>query len=113
MKDSNANHLATVPAICFYVVFALGQSLMVGNSMTESLSFLPAETGPDGNAVINTLQQLSGAIGTSVASAIVNAAQVGAPDVALATMAGTRQAYVLLAFVALVPLVSMAWVTRR
>lgn len=105
--------LATLPATCFYVVFAFGQSLMVGNSMTESLSFLPAETKPDGNAVINTLQQLSGAIGTSVASAIVNAAQVGAPDVAMATMAGTRQAYVLLAFVALVPLVSMAWVTRR
>lgn len=104
--------LGTLPATCIYVVFALGQSTMVGNTMTTSLSFLPAETKPDGNAVINTLQQLAGAIGTSVVTAVVNAAQAGATDLAWATMVGTRQAYLLLALVAVVPLASMAWVTR-
>ena len=44
-------HLETPPAICYYVCFAFGQSLMVGNSLTESLSFLPAATKADGNAV--------------------------------------------------------------
>ena len=67
-------HLETLPAICCYVCFAYGQSLMVGNSLTESLSFLPAATKADGNAVVNTLQQLSGAIGTSASSVIVAAA---------------------------------------
>lgn len=86
---------------------------MVGNTMTESLSFLPAAIKADGNAVINTLQQLAGAIGTSVVTAVVNAAQVGATDMAWATMAGTREAYLLLACVAVVPLASMAWVTER
>ncbi|WP_443741715.1 MFS transporter, partial [Tractidigestivibacter sp.] len=68
----------TAPAIAIYVCFAFGQSLMVGNTMTESLSFLPAAIKADGIAVINTLQQLAGAIGTSVVTAVVNAAQVGA-----------------------------------
>ena len=105
--------LATLPAICIYVCFALGQGLMVGNSMTTSLSFLPVETKSDGNAVITTLQQLAGAIGTSVASAIVNAAQVGATDMAAATMTGSRSAYLLLAVVAVVPFASMFWVTGK
>ena len=103
----------TAPAIAIYVCFAFGQSLMVGNTMTESLSFLPAAIKADGNAVINTLQQLAGAIGTSVVTAVVNAAQVGATDMAWATMVGTREAYLLLACVAVVPLASMAWVTAR
>nr|WP_199563120.1 MULTISPECIES: MFS transporter [unclassified Olsenella] len=105
--------LPTLPAIAIYVCFAFGQSLMVGNTMTESLSFLPAAIKADGNAVINTLQQLAGAIGTSVVTAVVNAAQVGATDMAWATMVGTREAYLLLACVAVVPLASMAWVTAR
>lgn len=104
-------HLETLPAICCYVCFAFGQSLMVGNSLTESLSFLPAATKADGNAVVNTLQQLSGAIGTSASSVIVAVAQLGAADMAVATMAGTREAYLVLAVVAIAPLAAMAWVT--
>ncbi|WP_322150691.1 MDR family MFS transporter [Paratractidigestivibacter sp.] len=110
-----SQNLPTLPAICIYIVFAFGQSLMVGNSMTTSLGFLPAQTKADGNAVINTLQQLAGAIGTSVSSAIVNAAQVGvaADGLAAATMSGSRAAYVLLAVVAVVPFAAMSWVTAN
>lgn len=108
-----SQNLITGVAIVFYICFAFGQSLMSGNSLTTALTFLPVETKPDGNAVVNTLQQLAGAIGTSVSSAIVNTAQVGATNMALATMAGTREAYVLLACVMIVPLLSMAWVTRK
>lgn len=57
----------SVALVC--LVFAFGQSLMVGNMLTTSLGFLPAAAKADGNAVINTLQQLSGAIGTAVATA--------------------------------------------
>lgn len=62
-------HLETLPATAIYVVFAFGQSLMAGNMLTTSLGFLPAATKADGNAVINTPQQLSGAIGTAAATA--------------------------------------------
>ena len=106
-----SDHMPTMEASLIYIFYALGQSSMVGNTMTISLKALPKETKADGNAVINTLQQLSGAVGTSVVTALVNAAQTGAGDQALATMAGSRAAYVLLAFVMLIPLVSMIWVT--
>lgn len=54
-----------------YVLFAFGQSLSVGNGLTNGISALPPERSADGNAVFNTLQQLFGALGTSVCSVIV------------------------------------------
>ena len=95
-----APRMTTMCAILVYVVFAGGQSLMYGNDMTCALSFLPVEVKADGNAMFTTLQQLSGAIGTSVCAAIVNAAQAGTADgtaqMAAATAAGTQQACALL-----------------
>ena len=43
--------------------------------MTNGLRQLPQELNADGNAVINTLQQLAGAIGTSVVTTIVAASR--------------------------------------
>lgn len=81
-----------------YVVFAAGQGLMYGNNMTCALRFLPVDIKPDGNAMFTTLQQLSGAIGTSVIAAVVNAAQAGAGDAAMAqaTAIGAQSATVVL-----------------
>lgn len=61
--------------ILFYLCFAAGQGLAVGNTQTHGLKGLPAEYAADGTAVITTLQQLAGAMGTAVAAAIVAAAQ--------------------------------------
>jgi len=98
--------LGTYVAMAIYVLFAFGQSVMVGNSLTNALSFLPAATKADGNAVVNTLQQLSGALGTSIASAVVAVSQAAMPnDMATATMLGTRSAYLLLIAVGVLPLV--------
>src|SRR5699024_4367350 len=66
-----AGKLTTVLFVVFYLFFAFGQGFSVGNSMTNGLSHLSAKRNADGNAVINTLQQLAGAIGTSVVSSIV------------------------------------------
>ena len=80
------------------VAFALGVGLMYGTNMTCALSFLPAGVKADGNAMFTTLQQLSGAMGTSVTAAVVNAAQAGvvADGMAAATLAGTQAALVVL-----------------
>ena len=48
--------------------------------MTNGLKQLTPELNPDGNAVINTLQQLAGAIGTSIITTIVAASQAKLPD---------------------------------
>ena len=87
-----APSMSTMQATLVYVLFGFGQSLMYGNNMTCALRFLPAGIKPDGNAMFTTLQQLAGAVGTSVTAAVVNAAQVGATDMAAATATGTQTA---------------------
>ena len=89
--------LTTLAATGIYVLFAFGQGMMYGTNMTSSLSFLPADIKADGNAMFTTLQQLAGAVGTSVAAAIVNAAQTGAANMSTATVAGTQNAFIVLA----------------
>lgn len=88
-----------VAIIIFYVLFAFGQSFSMGTNMTNGLSYLPDELSSDGNAVINTLQQLSGAVGTCVVSTIVASAQASYDsDTALTagTLAGTQIAFIVL-----------------
>lgn len=100
--------LAAVPVIIFYLFFALGQGFSVGNSMTNGLSHLDPKKNPDGNAVINTLQQLAGAVGTSVVSTIVASAQTEVPDMAAATREGSRHAFYLLAGLSVVMIICSA-----
>lgn len=89
--------------ILFYIFFAFGQGFSVGNTMTNGLKQLPPELNPDGNAVINTLQQLAGAIGTSIITTIVAASQAKLPDdMAAATAQGTQYSFYLLAVLAIV-----------
>lgn len=91
-------------AVC-YLFFAMGQGFFVGNTMTNGLAQLPEEVKSDGNAFINTLQQLAGAVGTSVASTFVASAQLGAADFVVGTALGTQQALALLAVLAVLILV--------
>ena len=71
--------------------------------MTNGLSHLSAKRNADGNAVINTLQQLAGAIGTSVVSSIVASAQAAMPgDMAQATRWGSSYAFYLMAVLAVI-----------
>lgn len=59
----------------------------------------------DGNAVINTTQQLGGAVGTSIVSSIVAAAQAQLPgDVVTGTMLGSHAAFMMLAALAVMML---------
>ena len=104
--------LPTHTATLVYMLFTLGQGLLVGNTLTHALSMLAPRLKADGNAVVNTLQQLSGAVGTSVVSSIVNTAQTGMTDVtmAYATILGTRGAYLLLAVLMAVPFVCQMFV---
>ncbi len=88
----------------FYIFFALGQGFSVGTTMTNGLGTLPQELSSDGNAVINTLQQLAGAIGTAVCSTIVASSQASAHTMASGTTTGTIHAFILLAALAILML---------
>ncbi|CAK7056626.1 MAG: putative transport protein HsrA [Desulfovibrio sp.] len=92
-----------------HLCFSIGLGFTIGNTITNGLRQLPADVTTDGNAVVNTLQQLAGAIGTSVAASIVASAQVGAIDTfAKATMRGSQHAFILL-FVFSVAAFALSW----
>ena len=105
--------MAIIAMAGIYVLYAFGQGLMYGNNMTCALSFLPAEIKADGNAMFTTLQQLSGAVGTSVAAAIVNAAQTGSSDMVISTTAGTQNAFTVLLVAMILALICAFFETRR
>lgn len=96
-----------ITIIVFYMIFAFGQSFSMGTNMTNGLSYLPDELNSDGNAVINTLQQLSGAVGTCVVSTIVASSQASHDaDTAMTagTLAGTQNAFIVLFVISLLML---------
>ena len=86
-----------------YGFIAIAQGFTVGNIMTNGLRSLPGELNADGNAVFSTFQQLAGAVGTSVVSTVVAAAQNALPgDTVAGTRAGTWESFVLLLALAVV-----------
>lgn len=100
---------AAIPGLtAIYVVFTLGQGLSAGNILTYALENLPESIQPDGNAVCNTLQQLAGAVGTSVCAALVAAGQAGRA-LAQGTSLGTAHAFHLLLILALCQGACMVW----
>ena len=86
-------HVSAYVMMGICVIYCVGQSLALGNTTTFALRNLPGNQYGDGTAVINTLQQLSGAIGTAVASTLITFGQAALPDdIAQGTANGTQWA---------------------
>lgn len=100
-----------------YVLFGVGQGFAFSTIMTNGLRQLPESQRSDGNAVFNTFQQLGGSIGVSVLTTVVGAAQIGAHDMAAATVAGGQGAFFVLtgvsAAIALLVLATFAFVQKK
>ncbi len=98
----------------FYVVYTIGQGLGCSTILTFGLSQLPKDLSADGNALVNSLQQLAGAMGTAVASTIVASAQLAAPAdrFAEATAQGSQHAFILFAAMLLVAFLLCVLMTR-
>lgn len=80
--------------ILLYIVVGIGVGITMSPSQTNALSKLPKEYYPHGVAIMNTLQQLSAAIGSSVFIGIMASSQLRAlssqvPEQATATGFGT------------------------
>ena len=54
-----------------YALFMAASGFVLVPDQTHALNQLPARLNADGSAVMNTVQQLAGAIGTAVASALI------------------------------------------
>lgn len=100
--------------IVLYIGFMLGIGLSFGNIMTSALANLPEEENGDGNAILNTLQQFSGAVGTSIVSAIVAASQAHRQlPLAQTTATGTQHALLVLSVVLTIELIIVALTLPR
>lgn len=74
-----------------------GVGSIFGNIMTNGLSTLKNEQQTDGNAILNTIQQFAGAVGTSIVSTIIGASQLGkGGSQADLTAVGSRNALLVL-----------------
>ncbi|MFD1953462.1 DHA2 family efflux MFS transporter permease subunit [Paenibacillus thailandensis] len=116
------------PASSVAFIVALHIGLMVGISMvwmpsqTNGLNQLPPELYPHGTAVMNTLQQVSGAIGTAVAVSILtsgmekylhnSAVPAGMTEVANAMTFGSQNVFTFAMIVTLVGLVVALFIRR-
>jgi DHA2 family lincomycin resistance protein-like MFS transporter len=90
-----------------YVFYMAGMGMCIGNVMTSGLRLVGPDDSAQGNAIMSTLQQFAGAMGTSVAAALVAASQKSAGGVvgrAAATAIGTQHAFLVLTVLAVVVL---------
>lgn len=58
--------------IALHIVTMVGISMVMMPAQTNGLNQLPRELYPDGTAIMNTLQQVAGAIGTAIAISIMS-----------------------------------------
>ncbi|MEK4068072.1 MDR family MFS transporter [Peribacillus sp. FSL R5-0717] len=64
-----------IMVIVMHSLLMIGVSMVMMPAQTNGLNQLPKNLYPDGTALMNTLQQVSGAIGTTVAITIMSASQ--------------------------------------
>lgn len=96
-------HVSAYVMMGIGVLYCIGQSLCTGNTTTYALRSLADDKTADGTAVINTLQQLFGAVGTAVASTVVSLGQAAySEDIAEGTAVGTHWALILLVIIAVI-----------
>ncbi|WP_105956440.1 DHA2 family efflux MFS transporter permease subunit [Apilactobacillus quenuiae] len=90
-------HLSDAMILIFYLIYMFCLGLSFGNIMTSGLSTLSANDASHGNAIFNTIQQISGAISTSIISAIVAISQMN-PSYSkeLGTAVGSEHGFILL-----------------
>lgn len=91
--------------VTYYVVFSIGLAGILSSMMTASMAALSPQLIPHGSAIVNTLQQLGGAIGTAGMAAALTIGGTGAATAATAVLAGTTAAFVLGAVLAAVAVV--------
>ncbi len=120
------SHISIESSIAFIVLLHIG--LMIGISMvwmpaqTNGLNQLPPELYPHGTAVMNTLQQVAGAIGTAVAIIILTSGMENylhhspAPskpqEMANAMMLGSQHVFLFAMIVTLIGLVIALFIRR-
>lgn len=100
--------------LMIYILLMAGAGLSFGNIMTNGLNQLQNRQQSDGNAILNTLQQFAGAVGTSLVAAIISHSQTtGHTTFATATAVGSRHAFIFLLILSLIEISVLITVLKK
>ena len=109
-----APHMGAGWVLGLYVIYMIGIGLGFGNMMTNGLKHLTPALKADGNALMNSLQQFAGAMGTALVSAIIAARQaVAGSTTVLKTAAGSQTALLVLVVTSALAWGVMVWALRQ
>ncbi|CUR38559.1 permease of the major facilitator superfamily [Limosilactobacillus reuteri subsp. porcinus] len=87
-------HLTNTFIALVYILYMGGMGMCMGCVMTSALTVIGKEKQSQGNAILNTLQQFAGAIGTSLVAMIVAASQSHLHTTRrISTAIGTQEAF--------------------
>ncbi len=95
-----------------YLLYMLGIGISFGNVMTNALQQLDVQHQSTGNAILNTIQQFSGALGTAITSTLVAAGQAG-HTITTGTAIGAHHAFIFLAILYVGTFVTTLVITRK
>lgn len=97
------NYMNNIFIMVIYVIYMAGMGMALGDVMTDTLAGIDKTQTTQGNAILNTVQQFAGAVGTSITSAIVafSQKQPGIKE-SIGTQVGTQHAYIFLFVLTLV-----------
>jgi DHA2 family lincomycin resistance protein-like MFS transporter len=108
--------------VTLHVMMLIGISMVMMPAQTTGLNQLPKQLYPHGTAIMNTLQQVSGAIGTALFVSIMSSGKesylkgVNEPNAALAQVngliSGLQQAFFIAALVGAIALVLSFFLKR-
>ena len=97
------SRLSNLLILFVYIFYMGGMGMMMGCVMTDALDNLEKSEVTQGNAILNTLQEFAGAVGTSTTAAFVAFAQRNAGSKgAIPTAHGTHLAYIFLLVLVLI-----------
>ncbi|MDR3241188.1 MAG: MFS transporter [Lactobacillaceae bacterium] len=97
-----AQNLTVFLMTFFYALLTLGRNLAFGTSMTAGLAQLSQKERGDGNAIFNTSQQFTGAVGTTVAALFMHIDGHSSVSVARQTATGAQHVFLFLVGVGLI-----------
>lgn len=95
----SGRHLTNIFIALVYILYMGGMGMCMGCVMTSALTVVGKAKQSQGNAILNTLQQFAGAIGTSLVAMIVAANQSHLNVIRrVSTAIGTQEAFGMLTF---------------
>ena len=107
-------HMNNWALMFVYIFYMLGMGMSMGCVMTSALKLVGRDNQTQGNAILNTIQQFAGSMGTSLVAMIVAQSQAKGGTLKQTTAIGTQHAFVLLlVLAAILVLVAILSVPRK